>query len=69
MNGWSNKQYGVLIGVLLVVLVSVIGLGATALAVVFGVLGYFIGSYLDRDFDLEDIRDRTQGNRTGGQGR
>ena len=67
MNGWTNKHYGALIGVVLVVLIAILGIGPTALAIVFGVVGYFIGSYLDGEFDLEDIRDRAQ-NR-GGQGR
>lgn len=69
MSRWSNKQYGAVAGFLLIVLVSVIGLGTTALAIVFGVLGYFIGSYLDGEFDLEDIRVRAQNSVGGGQGR
>lgn len=65
MSGLTSKHYGAVIGVLLIVLVSIIGLGATALALVFGVIGYFIGSYLDGEFDLEDVRARAQ-NRVGG---
>ncbi|AHY45551.1 Small integral membrane protein (DUF2273) [Rubrobacter radiotolerans] len=67
MNGWTNKHYGALIGVVLIVLISILGIGPTALAAIFGVIGYFVGSYLDGEFDLEDIRERAQ-NR-GGQGR
>lgn len=68
MSGWTNKHYGAAIGVLLIVLISIIGLGPTALALIFGVLGYFIGSFLDGEFDLEDIRERAQSRVGGGQG-
>ncbi|WP_119069773.1 DUF2273 domain-containing protein [Rubrobacter indicoceani] len=68
MNGWTNKHYGAVIGLLLIVLVSIIGLGPTALALLFAVIGYFIGSYLDGEFDLEDVRARAQSRVGGDQG-
>lgn len=61
MRGWTNKQWGAVIGALLIILVSQLGIGITAIVFIFGILGYFIGSYLDGDFDLEDVRDRAQG--------
>jgi hypothetical protein len=33
--------------------------------VLFGILGYFIGKFLDGELDIEDIRARAQGRRGG----
>jgi hypothetical protein len=63
MINWTNKQWGAVIGVLLVFLASVIGIGLTAVAVLFGIAGYFIGKFLDGEIDIEDIRERAQGRR------
>ncbi len=63
MATWTNKQWGAVIGVLLVFLVTVIGWGPTALAVLLGIIGYFIGKFLDGEVDLEDLRARAQGRR------
>ncbi|MGH3086204.1 MAG: DUF2273 domain-containing protein [Rubrobacteraceae bacterium] len=63
MGYWTNKQWGALIGAALIILISQLGIGITAIVFIFGVLGYFIGSYLDGDFDLDDIRERAQGRR------
>lgn len=63
MINWTNKQWGAVIGVLLVFLASVIGVGLTAIAVLFGIAGYFIGKFLDGEIDIEEIRDRAQGRR------
>ena len=60
MTNWTNKQWGALIGAAVMFLIIIIGIEETALVALIGVLGYFIGKYLDGDFDLEDIRDRTQ---------
>lgn len=65
MATWTNKQWGALIGGLLVFLIAEIGIGATALVVVFAVVGYFIGKYLDGEIDPEDIRARAQGRYRG----
>ena len=61
---WTNKQWGALIGGLVVFLIALIGPGATAFVVIFAILGYFIGKFLDGELDLEDIRDRAQGRRS-----
>jgi hypothetical protein len=63
MINWTNKQWGAVIGVLLVFLAGVIGVGLTAIAVLFGIAGYFIGKFLDGEIDIEEIRDRAQGRR------
>jgi hypothetical protein len=63
---WTNKQWGALIGGLVVFLIAIIGLGPTALVVLAAVLGYFIGKFLDGEIDVEDIQARAQGrDRTG----
>ncbi len=56
METWTNKQWGAVIGALLIVLVVWLGVGLTALVAVFGAVGYFLGKYLDGDLDIEDIR-------------
>jgi uncharacterized membrane protein len=61
METWTNKQWGALIGALVVLLVITIGVGATALVVLGGVVGYFVGKFLDGELDLEEVRARAQG--------
>ncbi len=63
MASWTNKQWGAIIGVVLVFLVAFVGWGATALAILIGVIGYFIGKFLDGEVDLEDLKARAQGRR------
>lgn len=63
MTTWTNKHWGAAIGVLLVFFITFIGWGPTALAVLVGLIGYFIGKFLDGEIDLEDIRARAQGRR------
>lgn len=63
MGNWTSKHWGALIGAILIILITILGIGITAIVFIFGVIGYFIGSYLDGDFDLEDIRARAQGRR------
>lgn len=60
MTNWTNKQWGALIGAVVMFLIIVIGIEETVLVALIGVLGYFIGKFLDGDFDLEDIRERSQ---------
>lgn len=60
MIHWTNKQWGALIGALIMFSVALVGFGGTALVVLFGVLGYFVGKFLDGELDLEDIRERSQ---------
>ncbi len=57
----TYAQWGAVIGVLLVFITAVTNIGVTALVVVFGVLGYFIGRFLDGDLDLSQIQQRAQG--------
>jgi uncharacterized protein YcfJ len=61
---WTNKQWGALIGGLVIFLIALIGPGPTAVVVIFAVLGYFVGKFLDGELDLEDIRARAQGRRS-----
>ena len=63
MATWTNKQWGALIAGLIVFLIALIGVGEAALVVVFAIIGYFIGKYLDGEIDTEDIRARAQGRR------
>ena len=60
MTNWTKKQWGASIGAVVMFLIIVIGIEETALVALIGVLGYFIGKFLDGDFDIEDIRERSQ---------
>lgn len=66
MTTWTNKHWGAVIGGLVVLLIAIVGVGTTALVVLFAIIGYFIGKFLDGEVDLEDIRARAQG-RAGSQ--
>ncbi len=57
----TYKQWGALIGFVLVFSAYLIGVGPTAIAVLFGLVGYLIGKFLDGELDVEDIRARAQG--------
>jgi len=63
MATWTNKQWGALIAGLVVFLIALIGVGEAVLVVVFAIIGYFVGKYLDGEIDTEDIRARAQGRR------
>lgn len=65
MATWTNKHWGALIGALVVFCIALVGFGETALIVLFGVIGYFVGKFLDGELDVEDIRNRAQGRRGG----
>lgn len=60
MINWTNKQWGALIGGLLMFSIALIGVGFTALVVLVAVAGYYVGKYLDGEIDVEDIRARAQ---------
>lgn len=60
MAYWTNKHWGAVIGVALVVAIVLIGPGFTALGVLFGLGGFFAGKVLDGELDLEEIRARAQ---------
>ena len=61
MSNWTNKHWGAVIGILLVIITAWFNIGITALVVIFGAIGYLIGMFLDGELDLEDIRARAQG--------
>jgi uncharacterized protein YcfJ len=63
MATWTNKHWGALIAGLVVFSMGLIGPGETAFVVIFAIIGYFIGKYLDGEVDTEDIRARAQGRR------
>ncbi len=63
MATWTNKQWGALIAGLVVFMIALLGVGDAALVVVFAIIGYFIGKYLDGEIDTEDLRARAQGRR------
>ena len=60
MVTWTNKHWGALIGALVLLVIAWLGFGAAALVVIGGVVGYFIGSFLDGELDLSDIQNRAQ---------
>jgi hypothetical protein len=63
MVTWTNKHWGALIGAAVLLVIAWLGLGAAALVVLGGVIGYFIGKFLDGEIDVEDVRERAQGRR------
>lgn len=63
MATWTNKQWGALIAGVIVFLIFLLGLGEAAVVVLFAILGYFIGKFLDGELDTEDLRARAQGRR------
>ena len=63
MVSWTNKHWGALIGAAVLLVITWLGLGAAALVVLGGVIGYFIGKFLDGEIDVEDVRERAQGRR------
>jgi len=54
-----------LIGALVVFSIALVGIGETALVVIFGVIGYFFGKFLDGELNLQDIQQRAQQRRGG----
>jgi len=60
MVTWTNKQWGALIGALVLLVIAWLGFGAAALVIVGGVVGYFVGRFLDGELDVSDIQRRAQ---------
>jgi len=60
MVTWTNKQWGAVIGAVVLLVITWLGVGAAALVVLGGVAGYFVGSFLDGELDLSDIQRRAQ---------
>ena len=65
MVTWTSKHWGALIGALVLFAMFEIGFEETIIVVLFGILGYFIGKFLDGEFDIADIRARDPGRRRG----
>jgi uncharacterized membrane protein len=65
MVTWTYKQWGAVIGALVVFSIALVGIGETALVVIFGVIGYFVGKFLDGELNLQDIQQRAQQRRGG----
>ena len=61
MATMTNKHWGAIIGALVLFSMFLIGFEETLVVVLFGVVGYFIGKYLDGEIDPEDLRVRAQG--------
>jgi uncharacterized membrane protein len=61
MATMTNKHWGAIIGALVLISMFLIGFEETLVVVLFGVVGYFIGKYLDGEIDPEDLRARAQG--------
>ncbi len=61
---WTNKQWAAVIGAVVLLVIVWLGFGAAALVVLGGIVGYFVGSFLDGELDLSDIQRRAQ--RRGG---
>ena len=66
MATWTNKQWGAVIGALVLFSMYLIGFTQTLVVVLFGIVGYVIGKYLDGEIDTEDLRARAQGRRENG---
>jgi uncharacterized protein YcfJ len=64
MATWTNKQWGAVIGGILLFLIAVWGIGVAALVVLGAIIGYFIGKFLDGEIDTEDLQARAQGRRS-----
>ncbi|MDQ3965400.1 MAG: DUF2273 domain-containing protein [Actinomycetota bacterium] len=60
MINWTNKQWGAVIGALVMFSIVLVGFEKTVIVVLFGVLGYFVGKFLDGEIDIEDLRERFQ---------
>jgi membrane protein YqaA with SNARE-associated domain len=60
MVTWTNKQWGALIGAMVLLVIVWLGISAAALVILGGIVGYFIGSFLDGELDLSDVQRRAQ---------
>jgi uncharacterized protein YcfJ len=60
MVTWTNKQWGAVIGAVVLLVIAWLGFGAAALVVLGGIVGYFVGSFLDGELDVSEIQRRTQ---------
>ncbi len=65
MNTWSYKQIGGLIGAVAILIWVWLGFGEMVAVILGGVVGYFVGSFLDGTLDLSEIQQRARGGRSG----
>ncbi len=56
----NYKVLGAIIGALVVFSLFEIGFEETIVVLIFAVIGYFVGSYISGDLDLEDVQRRIQ---------
>lgn len=63
--GFSTKTWGAIIGALFVFSAFEIGFLETVLVALAGIVGFFVGKFLDGEIDLQQIQNRVQGRRTG----
>ena len=61
MATMTNKHWGAIIGALVLFSMFLIGFEETLVVVLFGVIGFLVGKYLDGEIDPEDLRARAQG--------
>ena len=69
MTTWTYKQWGALIGALVMFSIALVGFGETALVAIFGIIGYFVGKFLDGELTVQDVQQRAQGLQQRVQGR
>jgi len=62
--GFSRKAWATIIGALVVFSMFEIGFEETILVVLAGIVGFFIGKFLDGEIDLQEIQERAQGRRS-----
>ena len=56
----TYREWGAIIGVVLVVIGIWHGAGAAAIAIVGGIIGYLIGRFLEGELDLGDLQERAR---------
>jgi uncharacterized membrane protein len=56
MATMTNKHWGAIIGALVLFSMFLIGFEETLVVVLFGVVGYFVGKYLDGEIDAPGRR-------------
>jgi uncharacterized membrane protein len=56
----NYKVLGAIIGALVVFFLFEIGFEETIVVLIFAVIGYFVGSFISGEFDIEDVQRRIQ---------
>jgi uncharacterized membrane protein len=60
---FTKKTWGAIIGALAVFSIFLIGFEETVLVIVAGVIGFFVGKFLEGELDLSALQERAQGRR------